>query len=314
MNKNLFNILFAASILTFTACDNPGRTAAGETVSVQHELGTAQVPVQPRRVVVFDVGTLETLDELHIPVVGIPKDYMAKHLEKYRKDPNVQDAGSIIQPNLERVNQIKPDLVVISAVTSREYEQLSKIAPTIYLGVKNENYMQSVIDNLNTIGDIFGVRDKTDQKVAEIERKIETAVKTISASPKKSMVLMYNAGAFSTFGNNSRYGFLYTDLKAVPADENKQAGVHGTVVSSEYISRVNPDILYIIDRNEIMLGEKTDKKEIENALIQKTNAFKNNRIIHVDPNVWYLSGGGTYSLNRMLDDVLKGYEPLPRHP
>jgi len=273
MNKNLFNILFAASILTFTACDNPGRTAAGETVSVQHELGTAQVPVQPRRVVVFDVGTLETLDELHIPVVGIPKDYMAKHLEKYRKDPNVQDAGSIIQPNLERVNQIKPDLVVISAVTSREYEQLSKIAPTIYLGVKNENYMQSVIDNLNTIGDIFGVRDKTDQKVAEIERKIETAVKTISASPKKSMVLMYNAGAFSTFGNNSRYGFLYTDLKAVPADENKQAGVHGTVVSSEYISRVNPDILYIIDRNEIMLGEKTDKNEIENALIQKTNAF-----------------------------------------
>jgi len=308
MNKNLFNILFAASILTFTACDNPGRTAAGETVSVQHELGTAQVPVQPRRVVVFDVGTLETLDELHIPVVGIPKDYMAKHLEKYRKDPNVQDAGSIIQPNLERVNQIKPDLVVISAVTSREYEQLSKIAPTIYLGVKNENYMQSVIDNLNTIGDIFGVRDKTDQKVAEIERKIETAVKTISASPKKSMVLMYNAGAFSTFGNNSRYGFLYTDLKVVPADENKQAGVHGTVVSSEYISRVNPDILYIIDRNEIMLGEKTDKNEIENALIQKTNAFKNNRIIHVDPNVWYLSGGGTYSLNRMLDDVLKGYE------
>ncbi|MEZ0450752.1 siderophore ABC transporter substrate-binding protein [Sphingobacterium thalpophilum] len=308
MNKNLFNILFAASILTFTACDNPSRTAAGETVSVQHELGTAQVPVQPRRVVVFDVGTLETLDELHIPVAGIPKDYMAKHLEKYRKDPNVQDAGSIIQPNLERVNQIKPDLVVISAVTSREYEQLSKIAPTIYLGVKNENYMQSVIDNLNTIGDIFGVRDKTDQKVAEIERKIETAVKTISASPKKSMVLMYNAGAFSTFGNNSRYGFLYTDLKAVPADENKQAGVHGTVVSSEYISRVNPDILYIIDRNEIMLGEKTDKDEIENALIQKTNAFKNNRIIHVDPNVWYLSGGGTYSLNRMLDDVLKGYE------
>lgn len=308
MNKNLFNILFAASILTFTACDNPGRTAAGETVSVQHELGTAQVPVQPRRVVVFDVGTLETLDELHIPVVGIPKDYMAKHLEKYRKDPNVQDAGSIIQPNLERVNQIKPDLVVISAVTSREYEQLSKIAPTIYLGVKNENYMQSVIDNLNTIGDIFGVRDKTDQKVAEIERKIETAVKTISASPKKSMVLMYNAGAFSTFGNNSRYGFLYTDLKAIPADENKQAGVHGTVVSSEYISRVNPDILYIIDRNEIMLGEKTDKNEIENALIQKTNAFKNNCIIHVDPNVWYLSGGGTYSLNRMLDDVLKGYE------
>lgn len=294
--------------LTFTACNNKSETQSAETISVTHELGTTKVPINPKKVVVFDVGTLETLDELKIPIAGIPKDYMAKHLEKYRIDKNVQDAGSIIQPNLEMVNNIKPDLVVISAVTSKEYDQLSKIAPTIYLGVKNENYKQSVIDNLNIIGNVFGVKEKTDQKVAEIESKIEKAVKTIKASDKKIMILMYNAGAFSTFGNNSRYGFVYTDLKAKQADNNKQAGVHGTVVSSEYISQVNPDILYIIDRNEIMLGKKTDRTEIENALIQKTNAYKNNRVIYVDPNVWYLSGGGTYSLNHMVDDVLKGYQ------
>ena len=161
---------------------------------------------------------------------------------------------------------------------------------------------------MNNIGRIFDIKEKTDQKVTEIEKKMEDAVKIITASRKKVMILMYNAGAFSTFGNNSRYGFVFTDLKAVPADVDQRKGIHGTIVSSEYISSVNPDILYIIDRNEIMLGQKTDKKEIENALIQKTNAFKNNRIIHLDPNVWYLSGGGTYSLNQMIDDVLKGYE------
>lgn len=308
MKKNLLTVIFTMVALTFTACNNKSETQSAETISVTHELGTTKVPINPKKVVVFDVGTLETLDELKIPIAGIPKDYMAKHLEKYRIDKNVQDAGSIIQPNLEMVNNIKPDLVVISAVTSKEYDQLSKIAPTIYLGVKNENYKQSVIDNLNIIGNVFGVKEKTDQKVAEIESKIEKAVKTIKASDKKIMILMYNAGAFSTFGNNSRYGFVYTDLKAKQADNNKQAGVHGTVVSSEYISQVNPDILYIIDRNEIMLGKKTDRTEIENALIQKTNAYKNNRVIYVDPNVWYLSGGGTYSLNHMVDDVLKGYQ------
>ncbi|MGS2737730.1 siderophore ABC transporter substrate-binding protein [Sinomicrobium sp. M5D2P17] len=308
MNIKLLTTIFAAIAVTFTACKNKKRTQSAKTISVTHELGTTQVPVQPQKVVVFDAGTLETLDELNIPVAGIPKDYVAKHLEKYKNDTNVQDAGSIIQPNLELVDDIKPDLVVISAVTSSAYERLSKIAPTVYLGVRNDNYKQSVIDNLNTIGDIFRVKEKTDQKVAEIERKIGEAIKTITASPKKIMILMYNAGAFSTFGNNSRYGFVFTDLKAVPADDNKQTGIHGTIVSSEYISHVNPDILYIIDRNEIMLGQKTNKSEIENALIQKTNAFKTNRIIHVDPNVWYLSGGGTYSLNRMIDDILKGYE------
>lgn len=308
MKKKLLTVIFTMVALTFTACNNKKETQSTDTISITHELGTTKVPLKPKKVVVFDVGTLETLDELKIQISGIPKDYMAKHLEKYRNDKNVQDAGSIIQPNLEMVYNIKPDLVVISAVTSKEYDQLSKIAPTIYLGVKNENYKQSVIDNLNIIGNVFGVKEQTDQKVVEIESKIEKAVKTITASNKKIMILMYNAGAFSTFGNNSRYGFVYTDLKGKPADNNKQAGVHGTVVSSEYISQVNPDILYIIDRNEIMLGKKTDKTEIENVLIQKTNAYKNNRVIHVDPNVWYLSGGGTYSLNHMVDDVLKGYQ------
>ena len=308
MNNNLLIATFAAIALTFTACESKNQAQSAETIPVTHQLGTTDVPLKPRTVVVFDVGTLETLNDLDIPVAGIPKDYVSKHLEKYKNDEHVQDAGSIIQPNLELVSNIRPDLVIISAVTSKEYDQLSKIAPTIYLGVKNDDYKQSVIDNLNNIGRIFDIKEKTDQKVTEIEKKMEDAVKIITASRKKVMILMYNAGAFSTFGNNSRYGFVFTDLKAVPADVDQRKGIHGTIVSSEYISSVNPDILYIIDRNEIMLGQKTDKKEIENALIQKTNAFKNNRIIHLDPNVWYLSGGGTYSLNRMIDDVLKGYE------
>lgn len=308
MNRNIFVAVFTIVTVAFIACHTKTQTQSAKTISVTHELGTTEVPVHPKKVVVYDVGTLETLDELNIQVEGIPKDYVAKHLEKYKNNPNVKDAGSIIQPNVELVHQIKPDLVVISAVTSKEYEPLSKVAPTIYLGVKNDNYKQSVFDNLNIIGEIFGIKEKTDQKVAEIERKIEYAVKTIAKSQKKIMILMYNAGTFSAFGSNSRYGFVYTDLKAVPADDNQQSGIHGTIVSNEYISRINPDILYIIDRNEIMLGKETDKNEIENALIQKTNAFKNNRIIHVDPNVWYLSGGGTYSMNQMIDDVLEGYK------
>lgn len=306
MNKKLLNVTLA--IMAFTACKNKKQAPKSETISVIHKLDTTRVPLKPKKVVVFDMGTLETLDELNIPIAGTPKDYIPKHLEKYNNDNTVQDAGSIIQPNAELVYTINPDLVVISAVTSRSYDQLKNIAPTIYLGVDNLNYIPSVIDNLNTLGDIFDISDKTDQEVLRIENKIKNAVKTISASQKKNMILMYNAGAFSAFGNNSRYGFVFTDLKAVSADDNQPTGIHGTVVSSEYISNVNPDIIYVIDRNEIMLGKKTSKSEIENALIQKTNAFKNNRIIYVDPNVWYLSGGGTYSLKKMVDDVLKGYE------
>lgn len=306
---NFLKLTTIAAFLVAVSCNNnKTEKVTTETIAITHKLGTTEVPVNPQKVVVYDVGTLETLDELGIPIAGIPKDYVAKHLEKYKDDENVKDAGSIVQPNVELVRNINPDLVVISEVTSREYDDLKKIVPTVYLGVDNENYKTSVIENLNKIGDIFNIKEKTDRKALELENKVDEAVKIITASDKKIMILMYNVGAFSKFGENSRYGFIYTDLKAQPADENEATGIHGTVVSSEYISSVNPDILYIIDRNEIMLGEKTDRKEIENPLIQKTNAYKNNRIIYADPNVWYLSGGGTYSFRKMIDDVLKGYK------
>lgn len=57
-----------------------------------------------------------------------------------------------------------------------------------------------------------------------------------------------------------------------------------------------------------MEGHKLNKSEIENALVQTTNAFKNKRIYYLDPNIWYLSGAGTYSIQHMITDVLQGYK------
>ena len=48
---------------------------------------------------------------------------------------------------------------------------------------------------------------------------------------------------------------------------------------------------------------ETNKKEIENALIQRTNAYKNGKIIYLNPQVWYVSGGGLTSTQMMVDEV-----------
>lgn len=310
MNREFLIPVCAALIFVFTGCNQTTKQQQeqpAKMVTVTHELGKTNVRLQPKKVLVFDMGTLETLSDLNVSVSGIPKDFVPQHLEKYKKDSSIQDVGSILQPNLEKVSAINPDLIIISSLHAKDYEQLSEIAPTISLGVSNDNYKQSVINNLNSIGEIFDIKDKTNQKIAEIENEIEEAAKIIAPDSKKVMVLLYNAGAFSSFGSKSRYGFIYKDLKATPADQNKETAIHGTVVSSEYISHLNPDILYIIDRNIIMQGHKLNKNEIENALVKQTNAYKNKRIYYLDPNIWYLSGGGTYSIDHMIADILKAY-------
>lgn len=306
---NKWLIVTLSVLTTLSSCKSDKTKQNGrDSLEIEHELGTSGVTRNPERVVVFDMGSLETMDKMNIPIAGMPKDYVPRYLKRYQTNEDVQDAGSVLQPNFEKISKINPDLIVISTLQAKDYDKLSSIAPTVYLGIKNDDFSKSVNENIHTLGQIFKMEDKTDLINREIQDKISAAANTITASGKKIMILLYNAGTFSTFGSKSRYGFVYNDLKAVPVDDNTEVAVHGTVVSSEYIAKKNPDILYIIDRNSIMNKYNTNKAEIVNSLIKKTAAFKNNKIIFMDPDVWYLSGGGVTSINRMIDDILKGYK------
>lgn len=45
------------------------------------------------------------------------------------------------------------------------------------------------------------------------------------------------------------------------------------------------------------------KKVVENELVETTNAYKNKHVVYLNPEVWYLGGGGLESVNEMIDEV-----------
>mgnify|MGYP002509112163 CR=1 FL=1 len=53
------------------------------------------------------------------------------------------------------------------------YEELSKIAPTIHLGVNNENYLESFSENMNKLGEIFGKEKAVEKELTAITEAIE---------------------------------------------------------------------------------------------------------------------------------------------
>jgi len=72
-------------------------------VSVQHQLGTTVIAHAPQRVVALDMNEVDFLDQLGVPVVGMPKDFVPHFLARYKDAASVEDVGAIVQPNLERV-------------------------------------------------------------------------------------------------------------------------------------------------------------------------------------------------------------------
>ena len=286
--------------------------AAFAPVVVQHQLGTTVIERAPQRVVALDMNEVDFLDQLGVPVVGMPKDFVPQFLASYKDSPSVEDLGSIVQPNLERVHGARPDLILITSLQANHFRELSEMAPTIHFDVdyrdSEARHIEVIRDHLLTLGQIFGKQALARQKVMVLDAKVEEARRITQDRPEKALVVLHNNGAFSSFGVQSRYGFIFNALGVKPASPMAETGLHGQPISSEFIQQANPDIIYVVDRTAVMERRPVMGAEsMGNPLLRQTNAWKNHRVIFVDPQAWYVTGASPTSLKRVIDDVVRGY-------
>lgn len=313
MKKTLLTIasLSMFALLTLGACGkNTDKTADSSTakeattIKVKDANGSVDVPKNPKKVVVFDNGSLDTLDALGVgdSVVGAPTKNLPKYLERYKK---VESAGGIKEPDLEKINQIKPDLIIISGRQQDFQDKLSNIAPTIYLAVDAKDTWNSTKQNIQTLAEIFGKQKEADKKIANLEKEIAQIKEQAENSDQKALVTLVNEGQLSAYGTGSRFGIVHDTFGFKQADDKIEASTHGQSVSYEYVLEKNPAILFVIDRTKAIGGDDTNDNVESNELIKQTTAGKEGKVITLQPDVWYLSGGGLESTHLMIEDVSK---------
>jgi iron complex transport system substrate-binding protein len=277
----------------------------GEELTITHQLGETKVKKNPEKVVVFDFGALDTLDRMGVEVAGVPQANIPSYLSKY-EDAKYENVGSLKEPDFEKINAIDPDLIIISGRQSESYQELSKIAPTIFLGVDTTRYMDSFTENVETLGKIFDKQSLVEEELAKVNEAINNLNEKASASGKNALVVLANGGKVSAYGPGSRFGIIHDVFGLKPVDENIEASTHGMSISFEYIVEKDPDYLFVIDRDAVVGGESSAKQVIENDLIKNTKAFKNGNIVYLNPEYWYLSGGGLVSVSEMIKEVETG--------
>jgi iron complex transport system substrate-binding protein len=301
------------ALLTLGACGNNSKnatdgssakesSAAETTITIEDSNGSVEVPKNPEKVVVFDNGSLDTLDALGVgeTVVGAPTKNLPAYLADYKK---VESAGGIKEPDLEKINQIKPDLIIISGRQQDFQDKLSKIAPTIYLSVDAKDTWNSTKKNIQTLAEIFDKKEEADKKIADLEKEIADVKEKAEASDEKALVVLVNEGQLSAYGTGSRFGIVHDTFGFKQADDAIEASTHGQSVSYEYVLEKNPDILFVVDRTKAIGGDDTNDNVADNELVKQTNAGKNGKVVSLQPDVWYLSGGGLESTHLMIEDV-----------
>lgn len=295
-------VLLIAAGITIPKFVGGNSEPVSETITITHQLGETPITTNPQKVVVFDYGILDALDSLGINVTGVVQSGLPDYLTKYAGE-EYSSIGTLKEPDMEAIFALTPDLIIISGRQADYYEELNKIAPTIHLGIDNADYLGSFKNNMDILGQIFGKEKEVASKVEEIEKAIAELNAKVTEKNINGLITLANDGAFSVYGQESRFGIIHKEFGVTPVDTTIDSGTHGQKATFEYVAEKNPQYLFVVDRAAVTGGNTSAKELFDNELVARIDAYKNDNIVYLDPAIWYTSVGGFTSTLRMVEEV-----------
>lgn len=272
------------------------------------EMFELEVPYNPERIAILDMASMDILDNLGVGdrIVGSASTSL-DYLQQYVTNDNVANLGTIKEADLEAVMACEPDIIFIGGRLSKSYDDLSEIAPVVYLATDTEKgVVESVGANARTIASIFGLEDQVDDKMASFGDRI-AALRSF-AEGKNAIVGLVTSGGLNVLGNDGRCSVIGREIgfENIGVDANIDTSTHGNEASFEFIVEKNPQYLFIMDRDAAIQSEgaKLAQEIVENELVMGTDVYKNGNIIYLaHPAVWYTAEGGITALDLMLQDL-----------
>ncbi|HFR3343142.1 siderophore ABC transporter substrate-binding protein [Streptococcus suis] len=320
MKRITLAFLALFSIIALAACSSAEQVSTSQDITIQTSTGETTVPSNPQKIVVLDYGVADSLRALgkEDTIVGMPKDSLPTYLKDLKDKKEITNVGNLREVNLETVAELEPDLIILSSRTQDQQAEFEKIAPAIYFETSTSDYLNSVKTNATELAKLFGDEavKEAESKLADIDTLVQTAQDKNKNTQLTTLTVLLNEGSMAGIAPDGRYSFIYktlgfqpTDLKLEENTQGNQGRSHGSSLSLESVSQINPDIIFVVDRTLAIGGDDTQNSDIlNNALIQETNAGKNKKIITLTPDLWYLSGGGLESTKLMFEEVVAHLE------
>ena len=314
--KSLASGLALLSALVLAGCDNSKETAGTaqttekQVITIDHFQGKTEVPRHPQKVIVMNMETLDIIDALGVPVAGVPQTnvHFPEFLSKYGSADYV-NAGTLFEPAYEALSNAKPDLILGGSRARDAYDKLSGIAPTISMDIDNKDFIGSLTERTSELGMLFGKEKEAEKLISDFKGKI-AGIKETAPTAGKAMVILVSGGKISAYGPGSRFGFIFDELGFEPAYVfPEDTGRHGNIVNAELLVKLNPDWLFVIDRDgAIGRSDAQPAAEVlDNALVRKTSAWNKGQVAYLDSSAVYIAGGiQTYT--KLMDDINSALE------
>lgn len=277
-------------------------SSSDKTITVRDAKGEVEIPAEPKRIVDLS-GNSDILSLLGYSVAGTANSdaYDYTQLPTYLQEPlqGAKILGYSMQDtmDIEGILELHPDLIIISGVQEKMYEQLKKIAPTLMVELAQTDWRQDV----NTFARMMQQEDRAASWLKSYDEKAKkagAAVRKANGEDTTYLALLASGGQLFVFDAAGIGSVLYEDMGLKkPANMPRQDSISLPVISYEGLADLDADHL-------IVVGTDADMKVLKkNSIYKSMQAVKNNRVLELPSSPYFNIGYSSIGRDVFLDEV-----------
>ena len=308
MKKRLLKTLVATCMtaMMFVGCASNSATneenVNGNTVTVTDVRGEVEIPADPQRIVDLS-GNSDILSILGYKVVGTANsdayDYtkFPSYLEETLSGAEILGYSYQDTMDVEAIMNLNPDLIVISTIQEKMYDQLSEIAPTVMIQLEALNWK----DDVRALGKVFGKEEVANEWIANYEAKAKEAgdkIKSEFGEDTTYLSILANPNGFNVFDGAGFGDVLYSDMGlAKPVGMPEQTDVSLPVVSYEGLASIQADYIFVMGSDEELAQIKS------NPIWNSLPAVKEGHVIELPSSPYFNQGYSSIGRELLVNEI-----------
>lgn len=270
--------------------------------TIVHDFGTTELKKAPKRIVILDNLYGEILNPLDITPVGATtgqadSQEFSTLFKKQYKDAKVVSVGWQGNPDLDKIAELKPDLILMTGEQEDLYEELSEIAPTVGYQINTDENWDYHETSLK-VAEIFDKRDEMKKDLDRVDAREAVFAENVKAKfgNQKLMYLRVtdNDIRYYAYGH---FGYLYDTYHFNRAETFNPDDMF-QVIDPDKLKDINPDLLIVQADSQELLDNKLKNTPVWTSL----KAVQNNKVIYADYST-YMLGFGIVSQEAIMKQI-----------
>jgi iron complex transport system substrate-binding protein len=213
--------------------------------------------------------------------------------------------GALLDPDIERIIRLRPDLVVVYGAQSELSTKLARA------GIRTYPYVMGGLANLTKtmreLGRELGLQAAAESAASAMEARLEAIRRRVAGKPRPKTLVVFGRepGALRAIDASGGIGFL-ADIVDLAGGENVMAGVRreSVRIGTEEILAARPDVIIDLHYGTTLSPDQIDRERAAWKSLPAVPAVREGRVALLVGNEFVVPGPRLVDAAEAIADVI----------